>query len=109
MNDKVILGNLETLKHIHSVRANLYKCIQELDKRAREHHYSKNRHHPEFHKEGIDGMDLFDLIEMLVDWKAATERNKNGNIRKSIDINTERFKISPQLKKILENTVNRNF
>jgi hypothetical protein len=42
---------------------------------------------------------------MLADWRAATERNKAGNIRKSIEINTEKYNISPQLRKVIENTV----
>ena len=50
-------------------------------------------------------MNLFDLIEMLVDWKAASERHNNGNIRKSIEINGNRFNMSPQLIRIFENTV----
>ncbi len=54
-------------------------------------------------------MTLVDLIEMLADWRAATKRNKNGNIRKSIDINAEKYGISPQLKKIFENTVREMF
>lgn len=74
-----------------------------------EHHYSKNRHHAEFHKNGINDMTLVDLIELLSDWGAATERMANGNIRKSIDINAQRYNISPQLKQILENTVKEYF
>ena len=54
-------------------------------------------------------MTLIDLIEMLCDWKAATVRNKNGNIRKSIEHNADRFKMSPQLKQIFENTVREMF
>lgn len=74
-----------------------------------EHHYSRNRHHTEFHKNGINDMTLVDLVEMLCDWKAATERNKNGNIRKSIEHNAERYEMSPQLKRIFENTVKEYF
>jgi hypothetical protein len=44
---------------------------------------------------------------MLFDWKAATERHADGDIRKSIEINKERFKISEQLCDIFRNTVNR--
>ncbi len=40
-NDKTTLGKLETLKHIHEVRSNLYKFIEELDDRARHHDQSK--------------------------------------------------------------------
>ena len=46
---------------------------------------------------------------MLVDWKAATERVKNGNIRKSIEHNAKRYGISEQLTGILENTVREYF
>lgn len=49
-------------------------------------------------------MTLLDLIEMLVDWKASSERHNNGNILKSIEINGNRFGMSPQLIEIFENT-----
>ena len=81
----------------------------ELIKPAIDHHYSKNRHHPEHWPNGLNDMTLIDLIEMICDWKAATQRNKNGNIRKSIEFNAERYKISPQLRKIFENTVRELF
>ena len=79
------------------------KCLTGLDKSLK-HHYKENSHHPEHHKEGINGFDLFDLIEMFFDWKAATERHVDGDIFKSIEINQKRFGYSDQLKKILENT-----
>jgi hypothetical protein len=54
----------------------------------------------------INGMSVYDLTEMLDDWKAATERMKDGgDIRRSLEINTDRFKISPQLRNILANTI----
>jgi hypothetical protein len=76
---------------------------------AIDHHYANNSHHPEFHKNGINGMNLLDLVEMLADWRAATQCNQNGNIRKSIEINAVKYKISPQLQEILENTVKECF
>ena len=69
------------------------------------HHYAHNRHHPEHFPEGIDGMTLIDLMEMLMDWKAATERHDNGDISRSIRLNAERFHVAPQLVKILDNTI----
>ena len=75
-------------------------------KPALDHHYAYNSHHPEYYENGIDGMSLVDLLEMLIDWKAASERHNDGDIYKSIDINEGRFGISPQLKAILVNTVN---
>lgn len=71
---------------------------------ALSHHYANNSHHPQFYSQGINGMDLFDIFEMLLDWKAATERTKDGDIYKSIKVNHERFKMSEQLVVIFENT-----
>jgi len=72
---------------------------------ALKHHYDNNRHHPEHHKDGVDGMNIIDVVEMLCDWKAATMRHADGDILKSIDINTKRFNLSPQLTAIFRNTV----
>lgn len=83
-----------------------YRSCLRAEKPAIEHHYKANSHHPEFYANGIDGMSLLDVLEMLIDWKAATERMKNGgDIRASLVINRDRFKISPQLESILANTV----
>lgn len=74
---------------------------------ALKHHYEKNTHHPEHYKNGINGFDLFDLIEMFFDWKAATERHQDGNIFKSIESNKTRFSMSDQLVDIFTNTAKR--
>lgn len=71
---------------------------------ALDHHYGHNRHHPEHFDDGIDGMTLVDLIEMLADWKAATERHDDGDLARSLEIQRERFGISDQLLRVLENT-----
>lgn len=68
------------------------------------HHYGHNRHHPEHFDEGINGMTLVDLVEMLADWKAASERHKDGDLATSMDIQRERFGITAQLMDILQNT-----
>jgi len=70
-----------------------------------DNHYAESRHHPEHYKDGIDGMNLVDVLEMLCDWKAATMRHDDGNIYRSLEINRERFGISDQLLTILQNTV----
>jgi hypothetical protein len=82
-----------------------YKAQLEALKPAVEHHQQCNRHHPEFHGDGIHGMNLIDLLEMLCDWKAAGERHDNGDIRRSIEVNQARFGYSDELKRILLNTV----
>lgn len=72
-----------------------------------QHHYENNSHHPEHYENGIDGMDLFDLLEMLLDWKAATERHADGDLLKSIEINRERFGYSDLTANLLRNTAER--
>ena len=69
------------------------------------HHYAKNTHHPEHYPEGINDMTLMDVVEMLCDWKAATMRQYDGNIRKSLEFNKDHFTMSDQLFKIFENTI----
>lgn len=81
-----------------------YKQFMKQMKIAIEHHNKLNRHHPEYFETGINGMNLIDLIEMICDWKAATLRQDEGDIYKSIELNQERFKYSNELKQIFINT-----
>ena len=86
-----------------------YKELLKEVQVAIDNHYAKNRHHPEHWANGIDDMTIVDLLEMIADWRAATKRNKNGNIRTSIEKNADRYNMSPQLQKIFENTVREYF
>lgn len=128
------------------------ECLEQMKRQALGHHYSHNRHHPEYfqpreesgeikgheimanhamnynvvlpddiygyenlvkylrakqaeHVSSINQMNLFDLIEMFIDWTAACQRHADGDINKSIEVNTTRFTLSPQLVEILRNTV----
>lgn len=81
-----------------------YKDCLTAMKPALDHHYAANRHHPEHWAGGIKEMTLLDLIEMFVDWKAATERHADGDLRKSIEINQKRFGYSDELKSIFVRT-----
>lgn len=69
-----------------------------------DHHYAANRHHPEHFEDGVSGMTLVDLIEMLADWRAATERHADGSLINSLKIQKSRFGISDQLDAIMWNT-----
>jgi hypothetical protein len=83
-----------------------YEAIrQELLGDALAHHFAHNRHHPEHFADGIDGMNLFDVLEMLVDWMAATKRHADGDIHRSFAVNQQRYDISPQLERIMKNTI----
>ncbi len=81
-----------------------YKEFMKSMKVALDHHYENNSHHPEHYSRGINGMNLFDIIECFFDWKAAGERHANGNIYASINHNKERFQMSDQLVDIFYNT-----
>jgi hypothetical protein len=71
-----------------------------------DHHYAVNRHHPEhFGADGMRGMSLLDLLEMICDWMAAARRHTDGDVRRSIEINQKRFGYGDDLKAILLNTV----
>lgn len=84
-----------------------YKKSLENLQVALDHHYANNSHHPQYYENGIDGMDLYDLVEMFHDWRAAGKRNKGGNIYKSLDVNKDRFNMSDQLYNIFKNTADR--
>lgn len=82
-----------------------YHGFRAAMKPALDHHYANNRHHPEHFPDGVDEMNLLDILEMFCDWKAATMRHNNGNLRKSIEQNADRFGLSPQLVRIFENSM----
>ena len=71
---------------------------------ALNHHYAKNSHHPEHFPNKVNDMSLINILEMFCDWKAASERHNDGNLLKSIEHNANRYELSPQLVKILQNT-----
>jgi hypothetical protein len=82
-----------------------YRAALAAAKPVIDHHYAVNDHHPEHYPNGIAGMTLMALVEMLCDWKAASERTKQGSILASLVHNKQRFGIDDQLAQILENTV----
>lgn len=91
------------LKHIQYGSEEYSKCMAEMGPAIR-HHHENNRHHPEAHAHGVRDMDLLDVLEMLCDWKAATLRTKDGDLRRSLQVNRDRFALEPQLAAILANT-----
>ena len=82
-----------------------YKSFLKKMKPGLDHHYSHNDHHPQFFENGIEGMSLLAITEMLVDWCAAVQRHFDGDILKSIEKNQERFGYTDEVKQILLNTV----
>lgn len=84
------------LKENQKLRKLTYRSKEYLDALDRmrpgiEEHYKANRHHPEWHEQGLRGMNLIDELEMICDWAAATKKHDDGNILISIYKNQERF------------------
>lgn len=77
------------------------------------HHRQHNSHHPEHYEfefggdclHGINGMDLFDVVEMFFDWKAASERGQDSCMR--LEAACDKYKIDGPLRAILYNTASR--
>lgn len=94
--DSVEYGSEDYRKHMKTVEV------------ALAHHYANNRHHPEHHEDGIIGMNLVDLIEMLCDWMAASMRDAKGDpnqVHHCIIVNQERFGYPDEMAVLLHNTV----
>lgn len=70
-----------------------------------DHHYANNSHHPEHYEKGMFGFDLFDLVEMFCDWKAASERNKDYSM--NLTYSAKKYGIPAMLLEIMKNTAQR--
>jgi Family of unknown function (DUF5662) len=71
---------------------------------ALDHHYEANDHHPEHFENGMAGMSLMGMIEMLCDWKAATERTPGSDFGSLFDKHKKRWGYSDDVDSILRNT-----
>lgn len=97
----VLTDQLRTLEY----GSDEYRAALEAGKPTIAHHYKMNDHHPEHYENGINGMGLLAICEMLADWRGASERTKQGSIEQSLAHNKTRFGIDDQLYAILVNTV----
>src|SRR6266704_2184196 len=82
-----------------------FRAVLRKIKPAIQHHYQANDHHPEHFEAGVNSMTLIELIEMVCDWMAASDRSQT-DVHRGLDINRERFKIERQLFEIIKNTIN---
>lgn len=97
--------------------SDMYKRFLKEMKVGLDHHYAHNRHHPEYFLQDLpeyngavvdvvfERMTLFDIMEMLMDWKAASMRHADGDIMESIDLNQKRFGYSDTWVKIFKQTI----
>jgi len=80
-----------------------YKDLSKQYKKAIDHHYKNNRHHPEHYKNGVNDMNLFDVIEMTLDWLVDVGDSPE-KIFSLLKENKTKYDLSDQLTSILENT-----
>ncbi len=78
-----------------------YKECLKIIKPSVELHYKRNSHHPE-HFASYKEMNIYDLMEMVCDWKSAAKRHKDGNLNKSFKISQERFQMDNETVRILK-------
>jgi hypothetical protein len=65
-------------------------------------HWSRNSHHPEYYHDGIKDMSLLDLIEMVIDWRAASEVYRRTSLGESLQIQKERFKMTEEQYRLIQ-------
>lgn len=94
----------EKLKHVKFGSPEYKEGMKEAEE-AIAHHHCNNSHHPEYHPRGVNDMTILDVLEMFCDWKAASERNKNGSLENSIHYCCSKYKINPQLEEIFLNSM----
>ena len=71
-------------------------------------HFKNNRHHPEHFENGVNDMNLIDLLEMVCDWFAASLRS-DTSFSEGLEGNFKEYKIDPQLAGIIKNTYEEYF
>lgn len=69
------------------------------------HHYENSRHHPDHFANGIEGMNLADLCEYIVDIISYYEELHVNNALDTVNKQKERFGFDEQLTQILKNTL----
>ncbi|MBW2094186.1 MAG: hypothetical protein JRI80_04790 [Deltaproteobacteria bacterium] len=80
------------------------ECVDAI-KPAVDHHYSVNRHHTGFHVVGFAGMNLFDILEMLADWKAAARRSPDLSFEDSLPKAFEKYNIPRNMQRHIMTTL----
>ena len=59
-------------------------------------HFSRNRHHPEYHDAQVADMGLLDIIEMVCDWKSASTVYGKTTLLEALEVQIERFDLTKE-------------
>ncbi len=68
-------------------------------------HFTKNSHHPEYHS-SVEDMGWLDIIEMVLDWKAAADTYGMVTVRDSLDYQFNRHKFTSEQKWLINQVLN---
>ena len=82
-----------------------YNDTLELMKKYNNIHYNRNRHHPEHFSNGIDDMNLIDIIEMFSDWCSVSDIKNTDVLEVMENVLFKRFDIDEQLCNVIKNTI----
>lgn len=89
------LTEINRVARIHPYGSSAYMESLKNNK-AIDLHFARNRHHPEYFPDGVDGMNLLDFIEMVIDWKAANIVHGQPGWEEVLQIQFNRFHLSPE-------------
>lgn len=64
------------------------------DNKVIELHFSRNSHHHEYYPHGVADMSLLDIIEMVADWKAASETYGQTSFADALEFQRKRFDLT---------------
>ena len=64
-------------------------------------HLSRNRHHPDMFPNGVSDMSFIDILEMVVDWKSASETYGTDFIE-GLKYSFERFNLDEKQRWLVE-------
>lgn len=100
-------------QHTARVQELLALAIMDISRRSRDrlnsavnNDHTFKRHDPEFFGvDGIGGMDLIDLLVMVLTWKAEADIHIYDNINSAIKVCRKRYGFSDELEKVIRNTV----
>ena len=82
-----------------------YEAVCVKAKVGVDHHYAENRHHVGFHENGVDDMNLMDLLEMLADWKAASRRSPDLTFEDSLPRAFKKYEMDETIQRLMTNTI----
>jgi hypothetical protein len=99
----IALASSNALRKV-AYKSEEYKATIEKHRPIIDIHYKNNPHHPDHYGNGILDMNLFDIIEMVCDWRAAGRRTKGGNLKESFKVNRNRYDIPQDMFNVIRRT-----